>query len=538
MAKTNISRNRTFYRPFLLTIILTATMFCSICSIGHNSAFTGEEAIKEILQFGMVIVGIFALIFIFYTNSFLMKRRQKELGLYHILGLEKRHIRKILAWETLMLSATGLAGGLGAALLFDRLMFLVVLKVFRYPVTISYQIDPTAFWMTGLLFFFIFFLIFCSNVRRIRKSSGMELLKSQQTGEREPRVRWILAVLGVLFTGTGYYLANSVDNIISALSYLLIAVLLVAAGTYFLFLAGSIALLKILKKKKNYYYRTNHFIAVSGMIYRMKQNAVGLANICILSTGVLLVLSTTVSIYSGVLDIIHTRYPWEISIHGENQTKEKCMEMEKTVKEVSEVTGLAIEQEQKEAYQDQCSKFAYEIHFDVEGKEEDTLIFHNKLLQLMEEKKELSEFWVECRDQNMENAYSFYGSFLFLGVYLGTLFLMATVLIIYYKQVIEGYEDRERYAIMQKVGMDQREVRRSVRSQILIMFFLPLGTALVHCLAAFHLMAKVLEALYMYHVALYAKVSVCVAAVFILVYLTVYLITARSYYRIVRTSAC
>lgn len=651
MAWTNICNNRRFYVPFLLTIILTAAMFYNMCSVSQNPAFTGKEAIAMVLAFGVYVIGIFAVIFIFYTNSFLMKRRKRELGLYYILGLEKRHISVIMVWETLFLASSGIAGGILAGLLLDRLMFLAILKVFHYPVSVNYRIDPFAIRTTLLVFFAIFVLVMLYNIFSIQKSSAIELLQSQNTGEREPKTRWVIAVLGIVCMAAGYYLAVTTDNVMDALTKLFIAVLLVMAGTYCLFLAGSVALLKMLKKRKKYYYRTNHFVAVSGMIYRMKQNAVGLANICILSTGVLLVISTTVSLYAGMKDIVIARHPTEISVTfsdsspGQNQLLEKALaetaeEIGVTLKNYSSYQSLAltfverknalladsevenpdavsydelaavtmisadtyermtgealkltdnevavchekgkleetfqmmgetytiaenlekfpvsnemarmtsdwynivvssdeklaeIDKMQKEIFT-YPSSLRYEVQFDVEGGEKAVNALYDRLLQKLDETEGMPLYLVGNRYEFRTQNYLMYGSMLFLGIYLGSLFLMATVLIIYYKQIIEGYEDRDRYVIMRKVGMDKREIKRSVKSQIIILFFLPLGTALMHCAVAFPLMRQVLQAFYMNNTLLFAGVTVIVAGIFSVCYVLVYSITARSYYHIV-----
>ncbi|EET61635.1 efflux ABC transporter, permease protein [Marvinbryantia formatexigens DSM 14469] len=651
MAWTNIRNNRRFYVPFLLTIILTAAMFYNMCSVSRNPAFTEEAAIAMVLEFGVYIIGIFAVIFIFYTNSFLTKRRKRELGLYHILGLEKRHISSIMAWETLYLAFAGIAGGIVAGLLLDRLMFLIILKVFHYPVAIEYRIDSFAVRTTLLVFAAIFLLIMLYNIHSIRKASAIELLKSGNTGEREPKTRWLIAVIGLVCMVSGYYIAITTDNILDALTKLFVAVLLVMAGTYCLFLAGSVALLKMLKKRKSYYYRTNHFVAVSGMIYRMKQNAVGLANICILSTGVLLVISTTVSLYAGMEEIVIAQHPTELAVTYSDSSPEQNQALEEMIEETASELGItlknyaayqslsitfvqrenelladsSVEDRSAVSYDDLAavtmisaetyermtgerlqlsgnevaichekgtladtfqmmgetytvsehlesfpvsnemaqivkgwfnivvssdeklseidrlqkevfsypSSLKYEVQFDTEGGQETADTLYNTLLQKMEETEGMPLYLVGNRYEFRAQNYVMYGSILFLGCYLGALFLMATVLIIYYKQIIEGYEDRERYAIMRKVGMDRREIKQSIKSQILIMFFLPLGTALIHCLVAFPLMRQILQAFYMNNTPLFAGVTAVVAGIFSICYILVYRITARSYYHIV-----
>lgn len=650
MALTNIRGNRRFYVPFLLTIIMTAAMFYNMCSVSKNPVLTEHGSVKAMLNFGVYIICIFAAVFIFYTNSFLMKRRKRELGLYHILGLEKRHIAAVLAWENIFLAFVGIMCGIALGILLDKLMFLTILKIFRFPVSIPWKIYPLAVKNTVVIFGTVFILIFISDIRSVRKASAIELLRSENTGEREPKTRLLLVIFGTFFMAGGYYIAITVDNVQAAISLLFVAVLLVMAGTYCLFLAGSIAILKMLKKRKSYYYKTNHFVAVSGLIYRMKQNAVGLANICILSTGVLLVISTTVSLYAGMDDIVRSRFPGEICVTGRGSAEEENRELEKVIEETAEELGIEmtaykayqdinisfvlkenglstdvsdmeavlnmndiaavtlitadtyeklggeplnlrgnevavyhgkgklaetfqmlgeeyqtvkeleefpisnkmqnvvpvwinmvvsgqdvlekIDGAQKEAY-DLSSETEYHVSFDVAGTENEEEQFYGCLLSKLQENAKIENFYTECRSQFRKDSFQMYGGMLFLGTYLGMLFLMVTVLIIYYKQISEGYEDRNRYVIMKKVGMDEREVKRSIKSQILILFFLPLCTALIHCLAAFHLMTKILQAFYMTNVVLFAGVTAAVAGVFTIVYILVYGITARSYYHIV-----
>lgn len=650
MALTNIRNNRKFYLPYLLTMMLAVAMFCNMCSVSENPAFTQEPAAKSILQFGTVVVGLFSLIFIFYTNSFLMKRRRQELGLYHILGLEKRHVARILAWEVFDLACIGTLGGIAAGVLLDRLLFLIILKMVHYAQHVAYRIDPGALTRTAFTFAGIFVLVFLYDVWSVSRASAVELLASRHAGEREPRARWLIVAAGLVCLALGYYFANTVETISSALTILFFAVLLVIAGTYCLFLCGSIAILKFVRARKNYYYRPHHFVAVSGLLYRMKQNAVGLANICILSTGVLLVVSTTVCLYAGMQDRVTIRYPKEISLSAYNiadgdagrilekisrteetlgmpardllayehldvafllrdgelctdqsqpgaafgddvtavsfftadtyaqMTGEKLVlsdreaavfhcpeaireqfrifgetytvvrefddfpvrnEMEHILKNWMQVVvrdeeALAkIFRAQEEAYEI-AGAMQFDVQWNVDGGEENANAFSDALLAAFSDKERsaynlavTSRYWFRDGIRVMN------GSMLFLGIYLGVLFLTATVLIIYYKQIIEGYEDRGRFAIMQKVGMDRREVRRAIRSQIRILFYLPLGTALIHCAAAFHLMRKILEAFYMDNARLFAGVTAIAAGFFSIGYVLVFALTSRAYYQIV-----
>lgn len=647
MARTNMRNSRKFYLPYLLTIILTVAMYCNMCSVSINSAFTQEAAAEVILQFGTVVVAIFSVIFIFYTNSFLIKRRKQELGLYHILGLEKRHVARILAWEVFYIAFAGILGGIAAGLLIDRLMFLIILKIVDYASGVSYRIEPKVFSQTATVFAGIFILVFLYDVISIRRSSAIELLGSRRAGEKEPKARWLIVLAGFGCLGYGYYLANTVETIPTALNVLFFAVVLVMIGTYCLFLCGSVAILKFLRRRKGYYYRTNHFVAVSGLIYRMKQNAVGFANICILSTGVLLVVSTTVCLYAGMNDMVRTRYPKELNLSMNHAGEQDVAQVEKTIQKTAEKLGIAVNDllvydhldvsfllKENELSADMdgsgmisfdnvaaASFFTADTYAHMTGEklalsDREVAVYHlpkelsgefrilgetytvaaelddfpvkNEMEHIiknwmqivvkdeaaladifraqqeqydMASEMEMNAEWnvdngAEAADQlsgalieafsktagnlNVTSRYwfsdglkSMNGSMLFLGIYLGVLFLTVTVLIIYYKQIIEGYEDRERFVIMQKVGMDRKDVKRAIRSQILILFYLPLGTALVHCVAAFHLMLKIMEAFYMNNARLFAGVTAVVAGIFSIGYVMVFVITSRAYYQIV-----
>lgn len=334
LALGNIRKNGKFYLPFLLTCIAAAAMFFNMCSIYTNETLTSRQDAQMILGLGVIVIALFSAIFLFYTNSFLIKRRKKELALYNIFGMEKRHIGRMLVWEKVVTAVISIGGGLLTGILFDRLMFLILLKTLHLE-QVKYHLSSRPVLMTLALFTVIFLLILITDIARIQRSRPAELLQGASAGEREPKSRKILAVAGAVSLAAGYGLALGSKGIYAFLMFF-VAVIFVIIGTYCLFTAGSVAILKGVKKRENYYYKPNHFISVSGMIYRMKQNAVGLANICVLSTVVLVMLSSTVSLYVGVSDIVKQNYPYDISgAYPEGGQVEAAEEMNRIASEMN-----------------------------------------------------------------------------------------------------------------------------------------------------------------------------------------------------------
>ena len=652
LAVGNIKNNRRFYFPFLLTAILTVACFFIMMSTSQSPTLPGGETTRIVMYLGDIIVALFSVIFLYYTNSFLIKRRKKELGLYNILGLEKRHMAKVLCWETVLSGLIAIGLGLGLGALLDRLMYLLLLNLLRFDVSMTYTFLPRVAILTGALFAAVFLLLLLSNLIQVGRAKPIELLRGGQVGEKEPRVKWPLVVIGVLALGTGYYLAVTTESVMAALGVFFLAVLLVIIGTYCLFLAGSIAVLKLMKRNKGYYYKPRHFVSVSGMLYRMKQNAVGLANICILSTMVLVTVSTTVSLYGGVSDILEHRYPYDLEAHFYNAAEPVKGYARSVLEQAAQEAGLEIEAmvdyesltmslvQDGNALSAELSTDlpgAYVQFLTVEGWEaltgqqlqplgdhqvalcvqegnlgdqinllgEDYTVtqriqeapkdgslaayvsnayyivvadnvtlahlhqreatsrnYSNDLNWKLaasfsgtdEEKREVIaafrqqlkteeltlngtsyplDWFASVRQDNIQEAYGLYGGFLFLGILLGLLFLMATVLIIYYKQIIEGYDDRSRFQIMRQVGMSKKLISSSVRSQVLTMFLLPLGVAAVHLCFAFPLLTRVLRALALDNVIIFFWCTLITFGAFVVVYVLVYLITARVYYHTV-----
>ena len=651
LAAGNLVRNRQFIFPYLLTGLLTAAMFYNVAFLTWSpdlSNMPGAANIQSIMYVGTVVVGLFAVIFLLYTNSFLMKRRQKEIGLYNILGMSKGHIALILFWETVYTCLITIGGGLLLGILLSKLLILLLFKLLYFTVHFGFSVSPSALGVTAALFAGINLLALAKNLLHVRLSRPVELLKGGNVGEKEPKTKKLLTLLGVLTIGAGYFIALTTESPLDAIMLFFVAVVLVIVGTYCLFTAGSIALLKALKKKKNYYYQPKHFIGVSGMLYRMKQNAVGLANICILSTMVLVILSSTCSLWFGAEDMIHTRYPADVLVSmedpnhmvdmdtfltdelksvpggsytsyefltGYDSTEEtedhsSAIFMKDGTAQVDSITrnvlffsaetynritgenvtvepGTALYMSVDGVLMPDTMTFAGTTYtlfptpksFNLRGRyhayvskpyvvvlpdyaeksqvitpteyycislgkltDEEQQTFYDAILEdvttIMPDEEGV--FWdedgyfnFECRAENTKEIRSMYGSFLFMGISLGFVFTMAAVLIIYYKQISEGMEDKNRFAIMQQVGLSQKEVKHSIHTQILTVFFLPLITAGIHVMFAYPIIRAILRAMMLSSETVFITCTVASFLVFSVLYAVVYALTAKVYYRII-----
>lgn len=633
LAVTNLKNNRKTYVPYIFTGVLTVMMFYIIDALSRGKGIT-QNTLKICLQYATGVIIVFAVIFLFYTNSFLIKRRKKEIGVYNILGMGKRHIARMMAVETILTAGISILGGLVFGIIFGKLMYLLLLKILHNSVDMQFSVNGTAIVQTVILFAGIFLLTYLYNILQIQLVNPVELLHGGNQGEKEPKSRWLLVIVGVAALGNGYWIALTTEAPLEALLKFFVAVVCVIIGTYALFIAGSIVVLKILRKNKAYYYNPKHFTSVSGMIYRMKQNGAGLANICVLSTMVLVMVSTTVSLYAGMEDILDSRFPRDVSIVCNEADTNNEETLQRLIKEQCEKTGVKITDRVRYRYGsmnavlkgnnlEKVEQYYPDNHFyyvemitqeeynriekqNVSLKEQEILTYTtngkcgkkqiNIAGQNYQVKKELSEmtsqpkstaemyktlyivfanaeqieriesfsyadkfnlkgddgkqkealeqiqneFYEKFPDGTMESRmlsrssfYELYGGLFFIGIYLGSMFIMATVLIIYYKQISEGYDDRERYQIMQKVGMSKKEVKRSIRSQVLSVFFLPLVVAVIHVAVAFKVMTKILGVLNLTNVSLFAVCTIITIAVFAVFYIIVYSITAKEYYRIV-----
>lgn len=603
--------------------------------------FYGSRSMGQLLSFGVNIIGLFSAVFIFYTNSFLLKRRQNELGLYSVLDMEKKHIIKVLLFENLFSGVFSLVEGLLSGALFSKLMFALLLNILSLDTSIKLALTMQPILVTVFVFLSIFILIGMNHILKIKRSKPIDLLKGEQKGEKEPKANWLLGLAGVIAVGMGYFIALTIKKPLEAFFTFFIAAFLVIVGSYLLFTSGSILIIKLLQKNKNFYYKKNNFIALSNMSYRMKQNAVGLANIAILSSAVLLILSSTTSLYVGLEDVLDKAYPKDmvtnyiytghdpeeiktvIEDHAENNQVEikaplsyyqlffavnldensfeeatwtstthyiNIMSLEDynrmfnsglalnekevlvsgdiedydqitiygekyAVKEKLEVIDIAsnnnldsidivvasfeeMERLERLINDDREDRRSYsysincEYHFDLDGKLEDKLTFGSTLRDQLNESIERVAV-VQDKYTARDDTLAIYGSLFFIGILLGSVFMVATVLIIYYKQITEGYEDKKRFRILQDVGLSKGEVSETIRSQVLFVFFLPLLTAITHIFVAFPLVNKLLLSMNLDNTKLFLISTGIVIIVFGLIYTVVYRWTARIYYRIV-----
>lgn len=668
LAGTNIRNNRQLYLPYILSGIMTVAMFYLMLFINNNPGIDkipGAANLKTIMAFGVGVITIFSYIFIFYTNSFISKRRKKEIGIYNILGMEKRHIAKVLALETVFVAVITILGGLAAGIVFSKLVLMLLYRILGFDETVMFFITGSGIRATLIVFGILYVLTLIYNLMQITFAKPIELLRGGNVGEKEPKTKWLMAIAGAACIATAYYIAITTENPMKVLTLFFVAVLLVIAGTYFLFTAGSIAVLKMLRNNKNFYYNKKHFAAVSGMLYRMKQNAAGLASICVLSTMVLVMVSTTVSMFAGVQDELAARYPQEITLYStydnvfegkddvtdlvkqtiadqgrtiENEcsyryllllltrndtsfeaaaqdtwnsdltminviTRDDLIAMDDrfTENDISQPQSGTVSVYGSKAYdadtitilgkefqvgesrvfmadKDMYASLGFNDDYYVVVDSLDTLkdIFAlantdnritlyrgvsgydidgttaektacadavNEAIQAANEKaglyKEdtvtngLTSRYMESRSANENEFYSIYGGLFFLGVFLGIMFLMVTVMIIFYKQISEGYDDKQRYEIMEKVGMSNEEVKTSIQSQIRMVFFLPIVTAAIHVAAAFPMINRLLMLLNLTNTRLFIICLIITILIFTLIYYIVFKLTSRSYYKIV-----
>ena len=671
--------NRRFYLPYILTVIGTAAAFYIMAAIVSDpgskelaaGTSNGPMYVSMFMTLGMFVLGLFSCIFLLYTNSFLMKRRQKELGLYSVLGMSKTNIAGIMVFEALYIALIGIGGGIAVGILLTKLVSLALFRLMRLPVPFGFSVQPIAIIIVVLFFAGLILLTLLANLAKVGRSRPVELLRGGNVGEKEPKANWFLTIVGVLFLGAGYAVAMLVDNPGMAVAVYFLAVFAVIIGTYCLFTSVSIAVLKALRRNKRYYYKAKHFISVSGMLYRMKRNAVGLANICILCTMVMVMVSGTLSLYLGSEEQVNTFCPADVVVettyyasstedHVYNEeTGEETIEYhtpydaaamdawfedyfaahkltpssakaveyytftavdsEDHVSLVTAVTAVTYAQLTGEAAPELAPgealahvpsgyKFGDGLNFlDKDGNtlsiqfvgeaqlssaqvelntailsqsEDDDIVLvvpdTAALLELVAGQENGSYVWrgqydfdasdealaamvddyfaassegdgvdagyydvlrIDLRSETERDVYGLSGGFLFLGVFLGIVFLMATVLIIYYKQVSEGYEDNARFEIMRKVGLSEREARRAIRSQILTVFFMPILVAAIHIAFDFNLVVLLLRLFSLTNVKLTALCTLGTLLVFCAVYAVVYALTARSYYKIVRPNS-
>ena len=663
LAWTGIRKNKQLYTPYILTCIGMIMMFYIISALSKSTLLNemkGGGNIQALLSLGIGVIGVFALVFLFYTNSFLIRRRQKEFGLYNILGMDKKNIGRIIIWESFLISLISLVAGLLSGIILSKLAELLLFNIINTDVNFALSIDLNAIWSSVLVFMIIFTLILLNTYRKVRLSKPISLLNSENLGEKPPKANWIITVFGVLILSVAYYIAVTIKDPLMALGQFFIAIILVIIATYLLFISGSVTFCRILQKRKSYY-KPNRFVSISSMVYRMKRNGAGLASICILGTMVLVILATTISLYVGSEDSLRKRFPRDIKISvsvnqleylkddrisvyrdainkavssqsvqsiseyraasiggsfkngnilidlnnssslfdydslfqvyiisledynkysGTNKTlnpNEAFVYSAKKIHFSSIITiGNAKELQVKEVlpsffngimdnlqiipsmcvvvsdfddfvkplmtlrsehdYPMLRLEWSYGFNLDAPDGVHSNILrnFINNFKDIYNENEEVfSSYYGESIVEQRADFFMTYGGLLFLGILLSIVFVFAAVLIIYYKQISEGHEDHSRFDIMQKIGMTKKEIQKSINSQILTVFMLPLIFAGLHLSFAFPILWKLLQLFSLYDMVLLIIVTIICFLIFGVFYALVYKITASAYYKIV-----
>ena len=657
LAWEGIRKNKRMYIPYILTGAIMVMMYYILSFLTESPALTkmrGGSVLQTVLPLGCGVIAVFSLMFLFYTNSFLIRQRYREFGLYNVLGMDKRNISKIMLWESLYVAAFAIVSGLIAGIALSKAAELVLLNMLDMEIVFDFSIGIKALYQTPMIFGAIYVLLLFNSLIKVRGAKPLELMKSNKVGERIPKRTWLYALVGLILLCVAYYLAVSIEEPLTAFTAFFVAVLLVIVGTYLLFISGSVVLCKLLQKNKKYYYKSNHFVSVSSMVYRMKRNGAGLASICILLTMVLVMLSSTMSMYVGIEDMLRTRYPKGVNVTAtfdsvdgiseeniENlraKIRESCsIDDELTGIRAGEVPGLFTEEGITIEYQsnialtfssydnvgclsvisledynrmagtnekladNECLLYCERISFNwktftmeegepykvkkvltefIDDGESNSLViptvyiivddfqaFVEPVLPLktdsgapmmvfdwrcgfdMETTEQeiaaeraildvlrnegIFSYSVGSREANRADFFESSVSLLFLGAVLSVVFMFAAVLIIYYKQISEGYEDQSRFDIMQKVGMTKSDIRRSINSQMLTVFFSPLIFAGIHLCFAFPFISKILKMFALANLPLLITVTAVCFVIFGLLYAVVYKITSNAYYAIV-----
>ena len=663
LAWEGIRKNKRLYVPYIAMGALMVMMYYLLRFLQDSpviGVMRGAVTLSTVLPMGYAVIAIFSIIFLFYTNSFLIRQRYREFGLYNILGMNKQNVCMIMVWESIFVGGLAIVTGLAAGILLSKGAELVLFNLVHMDISFDLRISAVSVFYTITGYIIIYLMLLLNSVIKVWFAKPLDLLKSNRVGEKMPKRTWVYAAVGMVLLGAAYYLAVSIKEPLTALMYFFLAVIMVIIGTYALFMAGSVVLCRILQKNKRYYYQPNHFISVSSMMYRMKRNGAGLASICILLTMVLVMLSSTTSLYFGIEDSLVGRYPHSVNVvvgfsdvedlNSENLKKlyEAVRENSPEVKETDcytmggtsglfsdqginlDVTSVDVsinDYEQVGTLQvmsleeynrlcdadetlnaDECLLYANRITYDsdtftivdgasykvkkmldncvkdgdldsmmnpsmimvvpdfeeclktvsdfrtrtegtvmalrwkcgydVESTEQETKeaeAIEESLARLSETKSVdgLIFYSVDSREDNRESFYDLNGSLFFLGIVLSTVFLLAAVMIIYYKQLSEGYEDYARYEIMQKVGMTKQDIRKSINSQMLTVFFSPLLMAGLHLCFAFPFLWKIMMMFGLNNRTLIIAITVICYIIFGIFYVVVYKITSNLYFYIV-----
>ncbi|MDO5718675.1 MAG: ABC transporter permease [Tissierellia bacterium] len=645
LAKNGIKNNRELYLPFTLASSGTFALFFIILAMAMSETFAnidfdGMQHIQSVLFLGSIVVGFFSIIFIFYTHSFLIENRKKEFALYQVLGMEKKHIRLILIWENLILYIRSLIGGLVIGTLLYKVAETLLFKLAKQSVESGFLPNFTAFKFTIALSAFIYLIVFLNSIRKVQFTKLIELLNQIDAGEKKPKINWVFFVLSIVLLLAGYYLAITSNGPIVALKRFFIATMLVIAGTEFGFIAISVFILKNLQKNKKYYYKPKNFTNVSGMIKRMTKNGVGLANITIIATAVIILISTAVSLSSGIKEMIKTAMPNEISIKTDRESfsnaKEKVYSIledeninyknKSNIRNISILSSkndgeivpdnrsviekntmlyifVPVEDLNENGQDIKLSENEIKIFGDIDKINKEKIKFGDIEWKIIDKEKEVpidgiitlgsnliivaipeiedidrigneleklnfnqyieskigfdtdlsKEKSIELSDKiksklqisnsgymMIQNRYEetdiltkLIGGVVYTCLFLGLVFMVALALIIYYKQLTEGYEDLKLFTVMQNVGMTKTEIKSTINSQIKMVFLIPLIVAGVHMAFAFPMIRQILEIFYITDTSLYIKSLIVSLVVFVLIYIFIYILTSKTYYRIV-----
>ena len=665
LAWSGMRKNSKLYLPYTIACIGMTAMFYILMHLAYSPALKlipSSTSVTMTLSLGSFVMGVFSLLFLFYTNSFLVRRRYKEFGLYNVLGMNKGNISRVLAWEALINALISLVGGLFLGIALSKLAELGLVNIMGRDTDLDLRISVNALEFTTLFYCGIFLLIYLNSLIKIRRSSASELVKSENFGEKPPRANWLFGLAGIVILAAAYYIAVSIKTPLTALSLFFIAVIMVIVATYLIFIAGSVWICRLLQKNKRYYYKKNHFVSVSSMVYRMKRNGAGLASICILATMVLVMISSTTCLYFGAEDALRDRYPRDISISAsysgldsmtdenisalrgeisaavggaetENILDYRCASLvgslENGILDLSEASiystamttydyvaevyivpladynaiagtneSLGSDEAMIYAYRmdytdktfavdelvsfrvkkvldsfpiadgsamasiaptvfvivpdfadtvaklggavsssgDEPASLSWNYAFDTPVSDEEETAMCERIGERLSECSETGGYRYYSRESlaaNRADFYGMYGGLFFLGIMLSIAFICAAVLIIYYKQISEGYEDRRRFEIMQNVGMTKKEIRSSINSQLLTVFFLPLIFAGLHLGFAFPFIHKLLMLFNLSNLPLLIGTTAISFGVFALLYAVVFRVTSNAYYNIV-----
>ncbi|MGL4848204.1 MAG: ABC transporter permease [Clostridium sp.] len=624
LSKENIKKNKRLYIPYGIVKSIIVVIFYIMASVmlNENGKSVGGESLQRLMMFGVIITAIFSTIFLIYINSFLMKKRKTELGLYNILGLNKNHIIKLVLIERIIISFITITLGIILGIIFGKIIFLFLLKLIKVSEITSFGVSIESILLTIILFTGINLIMGLIDTIEVKRSNIIKLLKSKNVGEREPKGKIIIGLIGLVSLGVGYYNAYTVENPVLAMNSLFFNIVLVMIGLYLLFTSGSIIILKFLRKRKNIYYKEENFITIGTMIYRMKKNAVGLANICILGTGVVLALSTSLTLYITSEKMLQERYPNHIDItlrkvnleeiekakntlnsieredihetlftggpfiiDGENfikttnaynsvgvnfipnstynkeakkdvlikedevlvysknvDYKEKFVNYEGKKYKVEKIDDIGSLKSENEEIMDSITMIMsdnffkkdlyYATSFDL--KDAENLPQKRKEIEKSLRNLKIKDLTIQDKETVREDFNDLYGGFLFMGLLISIVFLFGTILIIYYKQISEGFDDKERFNIMKKVGLEDKKIKKIIRKQVFTVFMLPCIFTGINLFFAYPMIEKILILLNLTETEIFPLIIGMTMIIYLVSYLIIYNMTSKVYYKIVK----